>query len=70
MKPTRLPAAFSARLAAVLAIAASAWSAPVMALSITEFTGVLAGTAPNVITLGPDGALWYTEFGHVKNLPR
>ncbi|MDB5397763.1 MAG: putative antibiotic hydrolase [Rhodospirillales bacterium] len=58
--------AWTALSSATLAAMALFSTVPAGAVSITEFPGVLAGTGPNVITLGPDGALWYTEFGSSK----
>src|SRR5260370_2662944 len=38
-------------------------AAPVAAVAqITEFAIPTAGSEPHGITLGPDGALWFTEF--------
>src|SRR5260370_8020208 len=34
---------------------------------ITEFsTGITSGAAPNTITTGPDGNLWFTETGSAR----
>jgi virginiamycin B lyase len=62
----RKSSAWAALSSATLAAVALFWPLSAGAVSIQEFPGVLAGTGPNVITLGPDGALWYTEFGSSK----
>jgi streptogramin lyase len=54
--------------AAALAIVLSslAWTAPAVAATgdVTEFsTGISPGAAPESITAGPDGNLWFTEPG-------
>jgi virginiamycin B lyase len=62
----RKSSACAASSSAMLAVTALFWPLSAGAVSIQEFPGVFAGTGPNVITLGPDGALWYTEFGSGK----
>jgi streptogramin lyase len=37
-----------------------------LALTFTEFSLSTAGSLPNGITMGPDGALWFTETGANK----
>ena len=44
-----------------LLCALSVWAAPAAAQSVTEFTVPTPVSQPAGITLGPDGALWFTE---------
>ena len=45
-----------------LALCTLAWSGSVAAQTIEEFPLPTAGSSPNGIVLGPDGALWFTEY--------
>lgn len=61
-KATRIAIA-SLLLAMALRLGAVVGALPAAAQTFTEFTLPAPASRPSAITLGPDGALWFTEFG-------
>src|SRR5450759_58249 len=56
----KITAAFLALLLVVAALLP--FTAQAAGTTITEYPVLTAGSGPSVITLGPDGALWFTEW--------
>lgn len=48
-------------LACIAATLMLGWQTPSAALSITEYSTPASNSSPSGITIGPDGALWFTE---------
>jgi virginiamycin B lyase len=55
-------------LAMALLLGAAAGPLPAAAQTFTEFTLPTPGSRPSAITLGPDNALWFTEFGKIGRI--
>jgi len=55
-------------LAMALRLGAAAGPLPVAAQTFTEITLPTPASRPSAITVGPDNALWFTEFGKIGRI--